>query len=191
MQEIACQQVLVEDNSVFSIQWTDLPPALSAGITPRVLLERYLVEISALTGHLVTPLQTSGGIDFNLVGRWPLLRFLPPHETGDAANTALTIRICGGLLVQPQQCDRGELTFACTPLETGNLRVTVRLAGYCPLLLGSARPSWLRRQLYRFTQATIHRLVTVRFLARFYRQLAGPNACIRTVQASVREGERT
>lgn len=191
MQEIACQQVLVEDNSVFSIQWTDLPPAISAGITPSALLERYLVEISALTGHLVTPLQTSGGIDFNLMGRWPLLQFLPPHETCDATHTALTIRICGGLLVQPQQCDRGELTFACTPLDTGNLRITVRLADYCPLLLGSARPSWIRRQLYRFTQAAIHRLVTVRFLARLYRQLAGNAVCIRTVQVRIREGERT
>lgn len=40
--QIACQQVLLEDNSVFSIQWTDLPPELATGMTPQRLLEAYL-----------------------------------------------------------------------------------------------------------------------------------------------------
>lgn len=183
-QQIACQQVLVEDNSVFSIQWTDLPSELAADLTPEALLGHYLAAIRRMTGGLIQPVQTAENVSFNLFGSLPLLCFLPPEpEQG-----WLALRICGGLLVQRDQCDRGELAFNCSILATGQVRLTLRLSDYCPLLLGSTNPSAIRRWLYRLTQATLHRLVTVRFLAQLYRRLGGTAAKVTTVRVTVREG---
>lgn len=183
-QQIACQQVLVEDNSVFSIQWTDLPSELAADLTPEALLAHYLTAIRRMTGGLIKPVQTADGISFNLFGSLPLLCFLPPEPE----QSWLALRICGGLLVQRDQCDRGELAFNCSALDSGQIRVILRLSDYCPLLLGSTSPSAIRRWLYRLTQATLHRLVTVRFLAQLYRRLGGTAAKVTTVRVTVREG---
>ena len=189
-QQIACQQVLQEDNSVFSIQWTDLPAGLSL-LSGQELLQHYLHDILQQTWGLVCPLVSDQGIAFALAGRLPLLRFLPPEPVTNTEGEGLALRICGGWLVQPAQCERGELLLMTAPLPNGGQRITLRLADYCPLLLGSPHPSWLRRCLYRLTQAALHRLVTIRFLGRLYRQLAGPGACIRTVPVAVRDGRRT
>ena len=185
--QIACQQVLVEDNSVFSIQWTNLPRELARGMTPERLLETYLAAIRRMTCGLIQPKVTADGISFQLLGRLPLLCFLNPESEGDG----LALRICGGLLVQRDQCDRGELAFSCQPLPDGQIRVTLRLSDYCPLLLGSQRPSVVRRWLYRLTQASLHRLVTVRFLARLYRELGGTAKKVQTVQVQVQQGRNT
>lgn len=185
--QIACQQVLVEDNSVFSIQWTDLPAELAGELTPTYLLERYLDAIRRMTRGLIQPWVTDDGVVFRLLGRLPLLCFLRPEPEGDW----LALRICGGLLVQRDQCDRGELAFHCAPLPDGPVRVTLRLSDYCPLLLGSQRPSIVRRWLYRLTQATLHRLVTIRFLALLYRELGGVARRIETIQVQVRSGRDT
>jgi hypothetical protein len=189
-QQIACQQVLQEDNSVFSIQWTDLPSGLPQISGPE-LLQHYLRDILQQTWGVVRPVVSDQGIAFALLGRLPLLTFLPPATVTLAGGDGLALRICGGWLVQPAQCERGELLLLSAPLPDGGQRITLRLADYCPLLLGSPRPSWLRRWLYRLTQAAIHRLVTIRFLTRLYRQLAGPAACVRTVAVAVRDGRRT
>jgi len=69
--------------------------------------------------------------------------------------------------------------------------VTLRLSDYCPLLLGSQRPSGIRRWLYRLTQATLHRLVTIRFLALLYRQLGGAARRVESVPVQVRAGKDT
>lgn len=185
--QIACQQVLQEDSSVFSIQWTDLPSELAGELTPPCLLERYLEAIRRMTWGLIRPKETDDGIAFCLLGRLALLRFLKPEPEGDW----LALRICGGLLVQRDQCERGELAFRCEPLPDGPVRVTLRLSDYCPLLLGSQRPSVVRRWLYRLTQAALHRLVTVRFLALLYRELGGDLRRVETVQVQVREGRVT
>ncbi len=185
--QIACQQVLVEDNSVFSIQWTDLPLKLAQGITPQRLLEAYLRAIRRMTWGLIQPKATDDGIAFRLLGCLPLLCFLRPEPEGDW----LSLRICGGLLVQRDQCDRGELAFRCEQLPDAQVRVTLRLSDYCPLLLGSQRPSVIRRWLYRLTQATLHRLVTIRFLALLYRQLGGKARRVETLQVQVRSGRDT
>lgn len=185
--QIACQQVLQEDSSVFSIQWTDLPLELAQGMTPQRLLEAYLTAIRRLTWGLIQPDQTAEGIAFKLLGCVPLLCFLQPvPEAG-----GLSLRICGGLLVQRDQCDRGELAFCCEAKPDSFVRVTLRLSDYCPLLLGSQRPSVVRRWLYRLTQATLHRLVTIRFLARLYRQLGGTAKRVQTVQVQVQQGRNT
>jgi hypothetical protein len=186
-QKIACQQVLQEDNSVFSIQWTDLPPDLSAGLTPARVLQLYLLAIKRMTGGLIQPVETVEGVSFCLFGQLSLLCFLPPVPE----KTGVALRICGGLLVQKAQCDRGELLVQCEALPEGSTRVTLRLSDYCPLLLGSQRPSVLRRWLYRLTQAALHRLVTVRFLSLLYRQLGGVARTVETVQVKVLAGKRT
>jgi hypothetical protein len=112
-----------------------------------------------------------------------LISFLPPEE----GHASATLRICGGLLVQARQCDRGELRFGVEPTPDG-VRASLQLSDFCPLILGGSSPSILRRWLYQFTQAAIHRLVTVRFLALLYRDLAGSSAKVRIVPVTVREG---
>jgi hypothetical protein len=186
-QKIACQQVLQEDNSVFSIQWIDLPPDLAAGLTPARVLQLYMLAIKRMTGGLIQPVETVEGVSFCLFGQLSLLCFLPPVP--EKAGVAL--RICGGLLVQKAQCDRGELLVQCEALPEGSTRVTLRLSDYCPLLLGSQRPSVIRRWLYRLTQAALHRLVTIRFLSLLYRQLGGIARTVETVQVKVLAGKRT
>lgn len=156
-------------------------------MTPQRLLEAYLDAIKRMTRGLIQPKIADDGIAFRLLGRLPLLCFLSPEPEGNW----LALRICGGLLVQRDQCDRGELAFNCQPLPDGFVRVTLRLSDYCPLLLGSQRPSVVRRWLYRLTQASLHRLVTVRFLALLYRELGGDASRIETVQVQVREGRNT
>jgi hypothetical protein len=112
-----------------------------------------------------------------------LISFLPPETGGKSVN----LRICGGLLVQSHQCDRGELRFSIEPTPEG-VKVSLQLSDYCPLILGSSTPSPLRRCLYRLTQAALHRLVTIRFLMILYRELAGSSAPVQVVNVSVRDG---
>lgn len=183
-QEIVCQQVLVEDSSVFSIQWSTFPSAIASGLTPRTLVDRYLSHIRRATGSIIRPVISASGIEFRLLDtRWSLLSFLQPTEQGDT----ITVRIRGGLLVQKHQCDRGELHFTVASMPEG-IRVTIQLSDYCPLILGNAAPSKIRYWLYRLTQAAIHRLVTVRFLVLLYRDLAGSSACVKVVAGQYREG---
>jgi hypothetical protein len=183
-QEIACQQVLVKDSSVFSIQWSLFPSRIAAGLTPRHLLERYLVYIRRATFSAIRPSVSTTGVEFRLLGsRLSLISFLPPEE-GDGF---VTLRIYGGLLVQRHQCHRGELQFT-VEVKPEDVKVSLQLSDYCPLILGSSSPSSVRRWLYRLTQAAIHRLVTIRFLVLLYRDLAGSSAPVRVVNINVRDG---
>ncbi len=183
-QEIACQQILMDDNSVFSIQWSILPESLAAGITPEVLAERYLIYIRSCTWSFIRPCCTDSGMEFRLLNtHLSLINFLPPA----CEENSFVLRICGGLLVQPRRCDRGELRFEVIPGASGT-KVSLQLSEFCPLLLGSPHPSLFRHWLYRLTQAAIHRLVTVHFLVLLYRDLAGIASPVRVINVSVREG---
>ena len=183
-QEIVCQQVLVEDSSVFSIQWGTFPREIASELTPPMLVNRYLSYIRRTTLSIIRPVASADGIEFRLLAtRWSLISFLNPVEERDT----VIMRICGGLLVQQRHCDRGELRFTVEP-RSGGIRVTLQLSGYCPLILGGPTPSKVRYWLYRLTQAAIHRLVTVRFLVLLYRDLAGPAACVKVVAGQIREG---
>lgn len=183
-QEIAFQQVLVDDSSVFSVQWSIFPAQIAVGLTPRRLLERYLTYVRRATFSAIRPSESTTGIEFRLLGsQLSLINFLPPEAGGES----VTLRICGGLLVQSQQYDRGELLFSVTPSSEG-VKVALQLSEYCPLILGSSTPSPLRRWLYRLTQAAIHRLVTIRFLMLLYRDLAGSSAPVQVVNVNVRDG---
>lgn len=182
--EIACQQVMVEDASVFSVQWADLPVTITGELPAEELLCRYLGYIKKCTLTLIRPVTLEAGIEFRLIGSGrSLISFLPPVY----ADGFATLRICGGFLVQPRQCDRGELRFGVENLP-GCVRVSLKLSDFCPLILGNGSPSPVRFWLYRVTQAAIHRLVTVRFLALLYHELAGPSAGVRVVNVAVRAG---
>lgn len=184
IQEIACQQVLVEDSSVFSVQSSIFPEQISAGLTARSLLDRYLNHVRRATLSAIRPSESATGVEFRLLGsRLSLISFLPPEE----GYNSVTLRICGGLLVQPHQCDRGEMRFSVEATPEG-LKVSLQLSDYCPLILGSSAPSPGRRWLYRLTQAAIHRLVTIRFLMLLYRDLAGSSAPVRVLNVSLRDG---
>ena len=181
-QEIICQQVLMEDASVYSCQWMTLSGTLAGTMSPRFLLERYLAHIRSCTWGVIRPAVTGDGLEFRLLGTGlSLISFTGPAEQELEDGTELVLRICGGVLVQRGECGRGELSFEVVPSGDG-VTVALRLGDYCPLLLGSNRPSRLRKFLYRFTQAFIHRLVTVNFLADCYRELAGRDACVRVVR---------
>ncbi len=184
-QEISCQQVLLDDNSVFSVQWSVFPSDIAGALSPQELMTRYLDYIRSCTLSVIRPLQLNNGIEFRLLGsRLSLISFLPPALEKDD----LVIRICGGFLVQPRQCHRGELRFTVAPDREG-VRVSLQLSDFCPLLLGSPTPSRTRFWLYRLTQAAIHKLVTLRFLTLLYRELYGSSARVRVVAARVREGQ--
>lgn len=184
--EVACQQVLTAEGTVFSIQWTIFPPEVAPGLTATALLERYLTHIRRFTLSIVRPHVAPEGVFFQLAGtKWSLLTFLPVEAEGDRVR----LRISGGFLVQREECRSGEISFSVEPVPTGS-RAAVTLRDFCPLLLGSRRPSLLRKWLYRLTQAYIHRLVTVGFLARLSRELLGRGRCVRVVDVHVRDGER-
>ena len=182
--EIACAQVLQKELSVLSVQWTVLPAESATGITPAILLDKYLRHIHRFTLGIVRPRQSEDGIEFRLFLGPVLLRF---HQ-GGTGEGRLTLAINGGILVQPRSCDRGELTFGCEPVP-GGTRILLELSDYCPLILGGPAPSRPRKFLYRFTQAAIHRLVTVRFLVRLHSELAGRRVCCRVVKIREIAGE--
>ena len=188
-QEIACQQVLVEDSSVFSIQWSEFPRSIAGGLTPRSLLDRYLAYIRRATLGLIRPVESPSGVAFQLLSsRLALICFQPvAYENDSAGGCFALLRICGGVLVQPRQCDRGELRFGIEAGQQGD-KVSLLLSDFCPLLLGGPEPSVVRRLLYQVTQAAIHRLVTIRFLVLLHRELAGRRSTVRVVKVAVREG---
>jgi hypothetical protein len=184
-QAIACQQVLEEDSSVFSIQWSVFSPDIARSLTSRVIRKRYLEYLRSCTLTLIRPTATEAGVEFRLLtSSISLISFLPPDDSHEGLSV---LRIRGGVLVQPRQCHRGELRFGVEESPDGT-RVSLLLCDYCPLLLGGPSPSPVRFWLYRLTQALIHRLVTVRFLTLLYRDLAGPRAPVRLVRSRVREG---
>ncbi|BCS52376.1 hypothetical protein GSVR_06840 [Geobacter sp. SVR] len=177
----------MEDASVFSVQWSIFPAGIAAGLTADLLLQRYQDYIRHFTFGIIRPVQEPHGVEFRLGGSGlSLISFLPPLPS--AESTAL--QICGGILVQPRQCRRGELHFSVVPGEEGT-KVELRLSDFCPLILGSPSPSPIRRWLYRLTQALIHRLVTVRFLILLHRERSGRRTAVRVVRVSVREGRPT
>jgi len=130
---------------------------------------------------------THNGIEFRLLGSsLSLISFLAPV----VEDGTVVIRIRGGVLVQPHQCDRGELRFGVEKVDAG-VRVSLQLSDYCPLLLGSSSPSIFHRWFYRMTQAAIHRLVTVRFLILLFRDMTSDDASVRVVNVKVRYGRPT
>jgi len=188
-ERVACQQILERDHSVFSVQRVMLPEEMSGTISSGGLLRLYLEYVERFTLGIIRVAESSDGVEFRLPGCGvTLIRFTAPQheEAGNAEKT--TLQIAGGLLVQPLECDRGQLDFIVEK-RAGVTVLTLQLADYCPLLLGGSNPSLLRKWLYRLTQAYIHKVVTVRFLRMVYRQLTGRQPPAETVMIVVRKGE--
>lgn len=179
----------MHDASVFSIQWTLLPAQFAATLTPEFVLERYFSYLRRFTLSLVRPAWTENGLEFRLLStKLHLLAFSAPVHSSEGGVDSLTLHICGGPFVQSKLCDRGRFSFI-TGIISGGVKVTVQLAEYHPRLLGSTAPGRFRKNLYRLTQAYIHKLVTTRFLAALYRDLAGEKVSFTIVSARIQAGE--
>lgn len=186
--EIAFQQILLPDASVYSVQWVDLPFSAAKRATASFLLEYYFRVIRKLTLGVVRPAVSSSGVDFRLMGsRLALLSFEPARFEKDESADAVHLCICGGFLVQPGECDRGMFSLSAAAVDDG-IRITAQLSDYCPLLLGSRAPSGTRKLLYGLTQSYIHKVVTVRYLSYLCRELTGRKGRITVKKVRVREG---
>ena len=187
---IACQQVLQDDLSVFSIQWVVIPRAFDA-LPSDVLLDLYLRYIERCTLKVIRSVRTADGVEFRLLrSSHALIRFSEPRRVEIGAGERTVLQIAGGMLVQQKQCDRGQLEFIVEGTSAGS-RLTLKLSDYCPLLLGGNKPSLWRKWLYRFTQAYIHKVVIVRFLAMIYRNITGRPVKKGVVNIVVRQGTAT
>lgn len=187
---IACQQILEEDHSVFSLQWVVVPPGTPGSMDSTRLLDLYLHHIRSFTLTVVRPAMGKDFLDFRLGNSAPtLIRFTPPEHRDTPRGSRTTLRICSGILVQPGQYGRGQLDFGVERFPEGT-RISLQLSDFCPLILGSPRPSRWRRWLYRLTQAYLHKVVTVRFLARVYGDLTGRKPA-RVVKVVLRAGQET
>ncbi len=186
--EIACQQILLPDASVYSVQWVDLPVSVASRVNAHFLLQHYFKVVTRCTLGLIRPTAIAEGVRFRLMSsRFALLSFAPPCNEPQEAGEAVHLYISGGFLVQPGECDRGMFSLI-SEVRGEAIRVTVQLSDYCPLLLGSSTPSAIRKLFYGLTQSYFHKVVTVRYLSSLYRELTGakPRAGVRSVQ--VREG---
>lgn len=174
---IASEDVILGDSSVVSRQWVELPADRGDLPTPELIVERYLAFLRRCTLSLVRPATVNGEIAFNLVGLpSPLLLFACPEFSSQGPSRSASLRIQGGLLVQRRECGRGMLSFTVNTRQNG-VELAVQVSDYCPLLLGGSKASLLRSWLYRHTQAIIHRLITVSFLAHLCRNIeAGEHA---------------
>jgi len=189
--KIACQQILEADHSVFSIQWIVIPGVFPRTLSSTTLLELYLRHIRHCTAGIIRPAQTSSGVEFRLLASsLALIQFLPPRHSLETAGDRTILNISGGLLVDKQECDRGQLEFIVEKTAAGS-RLTLKLSEYCPLLLGGGQPSLWRKWLYRFTQAYIHKIVTVNFLAMVYHSITGKTVGRGVVNIVVRNGDAT
>jgi hypothetical protein len=186
--KIACQQILAEDQSVYSIQWLVLPPETAVGLTTAGLLQLYLEFIERVTVKIIRVVTTDQSIEFRVAGTsLALISFAPPEYEHHGAGTKCSLLIAGGFLVQPKECDRGRLDFMIEPVVNG-CRVALRLSDYCPLILGSRRPARWRKWLYRFTQAYLHKFITVRFLEKVYEQFSRQSLQKGVISIAVRKG---
>ena len=188
---IAFQQILEEDHSVFSIQTVIIPRSNAGELTAETLLQLYCDYIERFTVGMIRIAENSGGIEFRLAGTTlAIIKFSPQVSAASNGIQKITLRISGGLLVQPKECDRGQLDFMVEAVATGT-RATLKLSDFCPLILGSSRPSLWRKWLYRLTQAYMHKIVTIRFLAMVYRKMTGKRLTKDVVRIAVRHGKDT
>lgn len=189
--QIACQQILAEDQSVYSIQWVVLPPEAAGRLTAGLLLQHYLAYLERVTLKAVRVVTVAGAIEFRLAGTsLTILGFAPPEFQSGETGEKCSLLIAGGFLVQPQECDRGRLDFMIEQVANG-CRVTLRLSDYCPLILGSRRPARWRKWLYRVTQAYLHKVIAVRFLGSLQTQAGGQPLKKGVVRIAVRKGVDT
>lgn len=179
--KIEFHQVLKEDGSVHSHQWTDLPLSCAKDLSVEQVVKRYLTYLRDCTFSLVRPQYRDEGLALCFLGM-PLIGFCLPMIKSANSTTSADLFINGGLLVQRDSCNRGQLRFTVSGPFENRIRIEVRLSDYCPLLLGNRTPTRFRKWLYHITQSTIHKIVTVRFLARLYEELTGVRPPINVIK---------
>lgn len=184
---IEFHQVLKKDGTVHSHQWIVLPATCAPDLSVEEIMERYLTFLRFCTLNLVNPECNTNGIALRFLGL-PLICLCLPVVTRNEIATHADLFINGGLLVQRDSCSRGQLRFSIisTPEQ---LRIEIRLSDYCPLLLGSHVPTRFRKWLYHITQASIHKLVTIRFLASLCSDLTGIKPPFNVVKNSLDDVE--
>ncbi|WP_239027932.1 hypothetical protein [Geomonas subterranea] len=186
--EISCQQILLPDSSVYSVQWIELPAEAAFRATPAFLLEHYFKVVRRCTLGVITPVMTASAVEFRVTGtRCALLAFSAPRFETAGTTQAVHLCISGGILVQPGECDSGMFSLL-SAAGADRVRVTVQLSDYCPLLLGSRNPSRLRKLCYGMTQSFFHKVVTFRYLASLFREICGVRARVTVKNVVVREG---
>jgi hypothetical protein len=189
--KIFVQQVLLDDYSVFSIQWMLFPGSCIEKLYPDELLSRYLHFVRRCTLSIIRPLRNNRCIEFRILNTGlSLISFNNPSFDLCGDSKTVTLPICGGLLVQTGKNAQGKLSFIVRPAGKG-FKVILKLTDFCPRLLGKGRPSRLRKTVYRLTQAHIHKMITVKFLAKLYSDLEGVSPCINIVRAGMKKGEET
>ena len=184
---IEFHQVLKTDGTVHSHQWLVLPAASAPDLAVEDVAARYLAFLRSCTLGLVNPERNADGIALRFLGL-PLIRLCLPVVTRDGAATHADLFLNGGLLVQSDACSQGQLRFSIisTPEQ---LRIEIRLSDYCPLFLGSRTPTRFRKWLYHITQASIHKLVTIRFLASLCSDLTGIRPPFKVVKNPLADAE--
>ena len=184
---IEFHQVLKADGTVHSHQWVVLPATCAPDLSVEDIAARYLAFLRLCTLGLVNPERNADGIALRFLGL-PLICLCLPVVTRDETATHADLFINGGLLVQRDSCSRGQLRFSIisTPEQ---IRIEIRLSDYCPLFLGSHSPTRFRKWLYHITQASIHTLVTIRFLASLCSDLTGIKPPINVVKNSLNGAE--
>ena len=160
----------MEDHSVFSRQWIIIPHIDKALLTPEFLVESFMAFIRTCSLSIVRPVQSGGKTAFSLFGSsFPLLIFSGPEFSGNDRLQTAELRIEGGLLVQRNECGKGMFSLIIEVVEEG-VQVAVQVCDYCPLLLGGRKPSLIRKWLYRYTQALMHKIIISRYLYSLCRQ---------------------
>jgi hypothetical protein len=168
---IEFQQVLKADGTVHSHQWIVLPAKYAPDLAVEEIVARYFAFLRFCTLGLVNPERNADGIALRFLGL-PLICLCLPVVTRNETATHADLLINGGLLVQRDSCTRGQLRFSIISAPE-QIRIDIRLSDYCPLLLGSHPSTRWRKWLYHITQASIHKLVTIRFLASLCSDLTG------------------
>jgi hypothetical protein len=184
---IEFHQVLKTDGTVHSHQWIVLPATCAADLCVEDIVARYLAFLRFCTLGLVNPERNADGIALRFLGA-PLICLCLPVVTRNEAATHADLFINGGLLVQRDSCSRGQLRFSIIRTQE-QMRIEIRLSDYCPLFLGSHTPTGFRKWLYHITQASIHKLVTIRFLVRLCSDLAGIKPPFKVVKNSLADAE--
>jgi hypothetical protein len=131
--------------------------------------------------------RNADGITLRFLGL-PLIRLCLPVVTRNETTTHADIFINGGLLVQRDSCTKGQLRFTIISAPE-QMRIEIRLSDYCPLLLGSHTPTRFRKWLYHITQASLHNLVTIRFMANLCSDLTGVKSPFNVVKNSLADDE--
>lgn len=184
---IEFHQVLKKDGTVHSHQWIVLPAACAADLSVEDIVARYLAFLRSCTLALVNPERDADGIALRLLGL-PLIRLCLPVVTRNETATHADLFINGGFLVQRDSCSRGQLRFSMISAPE-QMRIEIRLSDYCPLLLGYHTPTRFRKWLYHITQASIHKLVTIRFMATLCSDLTGLKPPFDVVKKSLADAE--